>query len=307
VQFQAEVATDGACFYALYDPSLLPAGLGNEFDDRCLEMPDDGRMFRYQEGGDGAAIIRVYVDEEPDDELVRMMQGEVTGSLLRVPTGRIILAAGENLPALASDNHEHEPPESHPLCAGDWSVPPGNYGLWAFNIDSALKHERVSKELTRFQRASIVVAESLLKLFGILGCASVVAAAAALITALVSDSETAKSVAIVCGGGIVVSIVLSLALYAIPPFKGAMDRLDEIRGIVPDVVVALSRLPADTLPQQYEPASLLYDDGLKHSHRTGKYEKMTREEQAIERRKAARRKATGERTSAEAGSGDLGA
>lgn len=293
MKFQGEVATDGACFYALYAPSLLRADLGDEFDDNwsdyCLDMPDTGRMFRYQEGGDGSPVVHVFVDEQPEDELVAMMQGEITGSLLRVPTGRLILAAGEDLPALAKDNHEHRPLERHPLCEGDWSVPPGNYELWAFNMDSDLKGDAVLNQLTAIQRASVTAVDGMLYLFATLGCASVLAGVFAMIAVIASGSETAKWIAIGSGLGIVLTIGLSIALTSIPPFGTAWKRRDQLRSAIPDIVVVLTRIPDGQLPDAYEPASLLYDDGLRYSERAKKYEKMTRGEQAIERNAASAR------------------
>lgn len=140
MQHTLEASTEAGTL-VLYDPGNvehLRKGATPGFLDLEREVAD-GRAFAYSLGGNGSHLLRVTVDEPPEERCERHAEPGVEGRLLRVPTGRLTWSGRESLSPAAVE--PGRPEEDEPTQT-TIRVPAGNYDLRAFDLDWKGKDEQ---------------------------------------------------------------------------------------------------------------------------------------------------------------------
>lgn len=145
--------------YALFDPLCVPTLLKGrsgpfsnltEFLAAVAEAPDRGDILTYHADWDGELRVRIYVGERPDAYLAQLATESLRDSLLRVPSGRLILLGAE---LMAGKDPQHLTPDRYQPAARHagmeiW-LPAVDYRVTAYEVDTARRDvpEEVAQEL----------------------------------------------------------------------------------------------------------------------------------------------------------------
>ncbi|MEM7227523.1 MAG: hypothetical protein AAF432_01780 [Planctomycetota bacterium] len=225
MQFDLFASTDVA-EYVIFDPTLIEP-VDDELADfeAILSMAStSGKALRY--GSDHGATFRFVVNEVPPVEWLEQSDCGVENALLRVPSGRLMVAGAEDvLPTLQA------------AYANERSVPPGNYEVDAFcvNWDSDEEDDRVRALIGRRTASMSDAVESLVGI-GLFGMA--VAGTLSIVAAILQQTLVPLKVTGILLGGY---WALLLPVMLLPPIRRLISRAGEARQTVqsdmPSIVV----------------------------------------------------------------------
>lgn len=145
MRIRLTAATDAATFI-IFDPGAIAVDAIDP-DDPLNSMDvltADGRAICYCPGTDCETDFLILLDEDPDAEFLRRRRIGVDGSLLRIPTGRLVATGYEDL--CGAGKQAYSPERFKPTMGDIVDIPTGNYGVSAFEVDwEALVEQEISE------------------------------------------------------------------------------------------------------------------------------------------------------------------
>src|SRR5687767_2811262 len=106
-----------ASWFALFDPAAVPELIRSDrgirgFVEDLRSETERGNLLLYEADYDGDLIIRVYVDEVPEERLCEVSGRSLQGALLRVPSGRLL---GVGADSIRPRSKEQQTPETYAI------------------------------------------------------------------------------------------------------------------------------------------------------------------------------------------------
>ncbi len=153
MRYDLKAFTDVAGF-AFYDPAAVPHLLAGSIDvtKASEEEMAKGRMLAVKAVSDGDARLRVYVEEDPPEELRRRREHAVGECLLRVPSGRLVFSGLEDL--WKRRKEDIRPGDFSPATGAECTIPPGDYLAEAISLvwgdDLELAVDEIKTRADRF-------------------------------------------------------------------------------------------------------------------------------------------------------------
>jgi len=227
-----------AVLHVLNDPSIDPMAEGLVEEDA-----EQGNVLLYSCGSDGEVTLRVFVNEEPDAEVLALAAGRRRDLLLRVPSGKLFAAGSECLcrPDEKPIAAEEFPKVVEPL-GQSARIPAGDYVVEAFEV------RRPERYLGRLQRLFLQIT-CLGCLVSLLGTVVVLAIA---LVGLAFGADWGRLWLYWAAGVVafwVVFIVAGRVLGASPSSRRFRRAAREFRARFPfDAVAVLRPLPDDADP-----------------------------------------------------------
>jgi hypothetical protein len=254
--------------FALFDPLSVPTLLRgragpfrnlDEFLAAVVEAAATGDMLTYHADWDGELRLRVHLDEPPD--AVGVGQEALRDSLLRVPSGRLVLLGAESI--AGDDPRDFSPGQYHPPAGRRgmevW-VPAVDYRVTAYEVGESQRPipEEIARELkthnetiAQFQRHTAKVA--------LLTIACVPLALLGVMVAF-ATRVTLNLAAVAALGFFLGAAWRSVVRrWQSPELQGALARRRELGfaedGPLPEVIIVLQPLDGPA-PAEFNPARL---------------------------------------------------
>src|SRR5438552_8799088 len=125
-------ASTSAAGYAIFDPAAIPAFIGSDLEEAfetILIQNELGNLMLYSDTSDGQMLLRIYVDEDPIDELTCRVSNLARRGFYRFPGGRLCFTGVEDIHGV----HAHD---------GIGEIPAGTYSAEGFDVDWPHAHVR---------------------------------------------------------------------------------------------------------------------------------------------------------------------
>lgn len=224
----------------LLDPAAGRAALAGRAEvgeEEVMALADAGDLLYWYTAADGAASMRVYVDEPVPADLRARAEHGVAGLLLRAPGGRLVLTGIEELQDLPDD------PAAWPGAASGLDLPPGDYVAEAFEVGWSAADDAAFEAALRAEAGAwpARLAAALAVGLGLLLMVTVALAIPGLVM-LVARPARFLQAALGVGPWLLAAWLLMIGAWRLPVVarvQAARARLEADR---PDAVVALRRL-----------------------------------------------------------------
>jgi hypothetical protein len=228
-----ETGTDVAAI-AIGDPSLLGSlRAARDMAETRTALSNavaSGALWRTDTGADGAFLVHVFVDEEPDTPIRRFLQDPITVDRFPVPSGRLLVGGEEEFVGIDRERERRAMGREIDITAGE-------YHFTAYRVEAppGTLTTRFAEQATPIQRRAWSFGNALIP-----------------ICVLISVAAIAVSVTIylrTASAGFALSALTSPAIAwwfqarfrARPPYRAAESLFRRIERELPSVVVVLHR------------------------------------------------------------------
>jgi hypothetical protein len=226
-------ASTTAAGYAIFDPAAIPRFIGadvEEMFETILVQNELGNLILYSDSDDGQTLLRVYIDEDPGDELMLRASHVARGGFCRFPSGRICFMGAEEVQLF----------QEQPASNAGAELPSGQYAAEGFDVDWApaelgdALRDRVGKWAYIFRGMLYILAAS--------GCLGAMTSGILFVVAALAGYAEVAALVMICFMAVIVG---SFMLRRLPMVKRVNAAEQNLQLQFPPVVLVLHRLPDD--------------------------------------------------------------
>jgi len=225
-------ASTDAAGYAILDPAAVPATTGKlveEAFETILTQNALGNLILYSDSFFGAVGLRIYVNEEPGDELRLRAANAARDGVCRFPSGRIVLTGVESI----------ERAREEPEATSGAELPPGTYAAEGFDVE--WEPRQVRRALRERVGGLAYTMRGLLHVTTGGGCMGLTIA----LMILAAGAAIGWTIGLIVAGIFSALIAGSTLLRRLPAMKRVDEAERELEMQFPPVVLVLRKLPED--------------------------------------------------------------